>query len=149
MGRLVPIEETLSRLVPDRPAGKCWEWRGKRDSGGYGVLCRNRNGKRCNLTAHRAAYEAWVGPIPEGLVLDHLCRNHACVNPDHLEPVTHRVNCMRGMSPGIAAARLGQCIKGHEFTAENTYRAPTGRRECRRCHADRERRRYWAAKEAS
>jgi hypothetical protein len=72
----------------DRP---CWVWTRARDANGYGAL--GRNGK--TLSAHRFVYEQLIGPVPDALELDHLCCNPACVNPDHLEPVTHRTNMER------------------------------------------------------
>lgn len=81
-----------------------------------------------SILGHRLVYEALVGPIPVDKELDHLCRNTACVNPAHLEPVTHRENCRRGEK-----AQRTHCIHGHEFTAENTYIRPEGRRMCREC----------------
>lgn len=102
----------------------CWLWtRGKSD--GYGVF----HIKRIPRGAHRVAYELLVGPIPEGLELDHRCRNRACVNPAHLEPVPHRVNVKRGLSGQLK----NECRKGHEYTEENTYHAPSGKRFCRAC----------------
>ena len=83
--------------------------------------------------AHRVVYEILVGPIPVGLELDHLCRNRACVNPDHLEPVTTRTNLLRGYSPWACRARQTHCKRGHEFTPENTYGTGDGRRYCRTC----------------
>ncbi len=108
----------------------CWEWVGYHHSCGYGVMTRmNRP-----YYAHRAAYELFVGPIPEGLQLDHLCRNRACCNPLHLEAVTAKVNVNRGLS----GAR-SHCVRGHEFTADNVYLRPdNGKRQCRRCAALRE-----------
>ena len=70
----------------------CWEWQGSMVENGYGVVSVNG----ANIKAHRRYYEVLVGPIPPGLDLDHLCRNRACVNPDHLEPVTRSVNLIRG-----------------------------------------------------
>ena len=112
------------------PADECWPWPGYVNSHGYGYA-RWRGGA---VRAHRVAYEAVIGPIPEGLVLDHLCRNRACVNPYHLEPVDDRTNNLRGFSPPAMNARKTHCSRGHEFTPENTYRWPNGKRRCRTCH---------------
>jgi hypothetical protein len=83
--------------------------------------------------AHRVAYELVVGPIPDGLELDHLCRNHPCVNPAHMEPVTHQVNVLRGV--GITARRAQQthCLRGHPLSGANLYMRSDGGRECRAC----------------
>lgn len=108
----------------------CWIWTGTLDRDGYGQF--NLNGRK--VRAHRGAFEALVGLVPPGLVLDHLCRVRACVNPDHLEPVTNAENIRRGFK---ALAR--HCLRGHEYTPENTliHRRPDGspRRQCRRCWA--------------
>ncbi len=114
----------------------CWEWTASEKTPGYGSF--NLNGK-CVL-AHRASYELHVGPIPQGLVLDHLCRNTLCVNPEHLEPVTARENIVRGESVMAYRAAQTHCIHGHELTLGNTYARPGGRRECRAC---------WPARRAS
>lgn len=82
---------------------------------------------------HRVVYEALVGPIPDGMVIDHLCRQPSCVNPAHLEPVTRRENVLRGLTLPAANARKTHCKHGHEFTPENTYLFPTGTRGCRTC----------------
>lgn len=111
----------------------CWLWKASLDSKGYGQI--NIAGKRTRLArAHRLAYEMVVGPIPDGLQLDHLCRNRACVNPRHLEPVTNRENALRS-----ERARRTACIHGHPYTAENTIWKANGRRTCRECDRMRKR----------
>jgi hypothetical protein len=101
----------------------CWLWTGALDGNGYGQITSGRRGSG-HLPAHRVAYEFLVGPIPDGMELDHVwergCRSTACVNPAHLEPVTHRENVLRGNSPMAQQARQTHCKHGHEFTAENT-----------------------------
>lgn len=112
----------------------CWEWQGKSvQTSGYGQL--NYGGTR--RLAHRLAYELAVGPVPEGLVLDHLCRNRLCVNPMHLEPVTNRENLRRGEGWAGRNARKTHCDRGHELTADNVKVRPSRNgRECRACAAD-------------
>ncbi len=111
----------------------CWAWTGVRNSKGYGVF--NSGGKP--RRAHRVAYELSVGPIPSGLELDHLCRNHGCVNPSHLEPVTTKTNTLRGISICADNAVKTHCMRGHEFTPENTIVHSTkGNRTCRTCKND-------------
>ena len=103
---------------------RCWEWIGTQNSYGYGRVDRLIDGKRRQLPAHRVAYELMVGPIPEGLVIDHLCRNKLCVRPDHLEPVTDGVNTLR------AFVRPLYCPKGHRYTGKKDVR---GDRVCVEC----------------
>lgn len=84
--------------------------------------------------AHRLWYELEVGPIGEGLQLDHLCRRTLCCNPDHLEPVTGKVNILRSTGPAAINAAKTRCKNGHEFTPENTILRKGGGRKCRTCH---------------
>ena len=86
--------------------------------------------------AHRLAYEAAYGDIPDGLVIDHLCRNRRCINPQHLEAVTIGENALRGVGSPAQNARKTHCKRGHEFTQENTIRLPHDRRECRACRRE-------------
>jgi hypothetical protein len=114
---------------------ECWYWIASADTSGYGHI--RLDGKL--VKAHRASYEHFVGPIGEGLQLDHLCRKPACVNPKHLEPVTERENVLRGVGPGALNARKTHCLRGHEYTPENTYaqtranKAGVKGRQCRQC----------------
>jgi len=117
----------------------CWLWVGALlRSGGYGAVRWNGGAAR----AHRVAYEELVGRIPEELELDHLCRVRCCVNPEHLEPVTHAVNLLRGVGTAIQIKRnKTHCPRGHEYNADNTYNAPHGGRNCRTCLREKEARR--------
>lgn len=109
----------------------CWIWIGARAPNGYGQIV--VSGPRRVLLAHRLSYQTYVGPIPDGLVIDHLCRVRACVRPDHLEPVTVGENSARGMHPHQIARRAGRCTKGHALTPENSYLTKDRRRICKIC----------------
>lgn len=151
----IPPEQRYWKFVDKRDDG-CWLWTGAKTNGGYGHFWR---GDR-QVVAHRWSYEHLVGPVPDGLDLDHLCRNRSCVNPDHLEPVTRSENLLRGetgkhgneglnSAPAINRNKT-HCKHGHAFTPENTYistnkRKGTKHRACRACHRERSRRRYAAA----
>lgn len=115
------------RVVVDDATG-CWLYTGHTVNGYAQVKWRGRNPR-----LHRLVYEQAVGPIPAGLVLDHLCRRRHCVRPEHLEPVTQWVNIMRGRGLAPEQAARSACPQGHAYTDANTkvYR---GRRYCRACH---------------
>jgi len=116
------------------PVTGCFEWTGALERTGYArVNVRGPDDGVRKLCAHRVAYELWVGPIPDGLQLDHLCRVRHCVNPLHLEPVTARENTVRGVSLAAQNATLTQCRRGHPFDKQNTMRW-RGKRICRACH---------------
>jgi hypothetical protein len=112
----------------------CWEWTATKYPSGYGSFFHGARGRRDYRSAHRVSYEMFVGLIPEGLQLDHLCRRRSCVCPDHLEPVTNAENVRRGYaSRGLPT----HCKYGHEFTAENTTHNRAGARVCRICRTER------------
>lgn len=128
------LERLLKRTEQD---GDCWSWTGAKCSEGYGriqVEMGRRQG-RIGIT-HRVAYELLVGAIPAGAHLDHLCRNRACVNPEHLEPVDCRTNVLRGSGLSAVNASKTHCKRGHEFTEDNTRRDRNGSRYCRACASE-------------
>lgn len=122
------VEALNARIRKDAPGG-CHEWTGARDTCGYGSV--KFSGRLRSV--HIVTYEASKGPVPPGLELDHLCRNRACCNPDHLEPVTHRENQLRGVGFVAVNAAKTHCDRGHLFDGPNTIHRPAGRRGCRAC----------------
>ncbi|PZE31781.1 HNH endonuclease signature motif containing protein [Curtobacterium sp. MCLR17_042] len=120
----IPVAERIERRIEATPFG-CWQWTGRIDRYGYGAI----KVDRAPRPAHRVSFEAFVGPIAEGMQLDHLCRNRSCVNPDHLEQVDTKTNTRRGVRPN----RL-LCPNGHPRTPDNLYVDPSGARSCRTCH---------------
>ena len=111
----------------------CWLWTGAVQSKGYGTFGRGRN-QDGTMLAHRFSYEQAYGPIPKDLELDHLCRVRHCVNPSHLEAVTHRENSLRGESPTCVTHRTGVCRNGHPQTPENQASTSTACRLCVNAH---------------
>lgn len=131
-------ERALSKFARGA-ADECWRWTGAVNHDGYGVIREGGRGT-VNLRAHRVVYEVLVGPIPEGLDLDHVwargCSSRRCVNPAHLEPVTRAENVLRGNSLPARNARKTHCPKGHRYTPGNTLRDSRGYRRCRQCRVD-------------
>ncbi len=111
----------------------CWPWllapQGKAEGPKYGRFwSQNRQ-----VVAHRVVYELLIGPVPDGLTLDHLCRNTMCVNPNHLEPVTSKENSLRGTNPFAENARKTHCQAGHPLSGDNLKINSQGNRMCRAC----------------
>lgn len=134
--RNFPIPEELESRFWDKvtKTDSCWNWTAAKTYG-YGVMSFRGNGRQRTVRAHRVAYELLVGSIPAELVVDHLCRNRGCVNPEHMELVTIGENVLRGIGPTATNARASQCSNGHEYTESNTYHRSDGGRNCRACDA--------------
>lgn len=137
----VHIQRRIWRYVDPHGPNGCWQWTGRLSASGYGLMSHNGRGGK-SVGAHRLMYEILVERIPEGLVIDHLCRNIRCVNPDHLEAVTTAENIRRGY---LYKVWPPECPKGHPFDEANTGWMKTKRarrtRRCLQCHRDSERRR--------
>jgi hypothetical protein len=133
------IEQRLlarQKIVPGPLTTPCWEWTGSKNHLGYGQI--HFGGSQCKV--HRLAYQCWREPIPLCLELDHLCRNRACFNPEHLEPVTRIVNMSRGK---FLRAEKTHCSQGHPYDGENLRIALVTRggierehRKCRTCNRE-------------
>ena len=128
------LHDRLMGFVEPVTESGCWIWTSGYHPNGYGMMWFNGGGR----TAHRVSYEHFVGPIPKGLTIDHLCRVRGCVNPAHLEAVSCRVNVLRGVGATAVNARKTHCKHGHEFTDENTYHLKhnVNWRSCRRTASD-------------
>jgi hypothetical protein len=140
MTKPTPVMDRMTRRSIEAPClvkglhPVCWVWQGaKRNRDGYGAVG-VAAGRSDNV--HLIAYKEFIGGVPPGLVVTHLCRVPACWNPWHLEPVTRVVAARRGNGPKVAAQRRDtktHCAQGHEFDEENSGRTPSGRRFCRVC----------------
>lgn len=128
--KAVPLRSHIENKV-NIDINNCWNWTGKISKNGYAHLM--SLGK--TYLAHRISYELFKGSIDKGLVIDHLCRNRKCINPDHLEAVSMRENIIRGESSASMNFKKTHCIRGHEFSKENTYyrKDRTGSRTCKKC----------------
>ena len=128
---------TVERILDLCDISDCWRWQGQHNKNGYGAISIGRTFP----FVHRVIWEELVGPIPEGLEIDHLCKVRDCVNPDHLEPVTHLENVRRSYGIGGWNRNKTHCPRGHEYSEMNTYRNRGWRtcRSCKRRHAKLER----------
>jgi len=127
--RGLPVAERFKFYSKPSPYNDCILWVGTLRNG-YGKF-RIGNGQR--VLPHRYAYEQAHGPIPAGLVIDHLCRTRNCVEPAHLEAVTSRANILRGVGQAAQNARKTHCLRGHPFEGDNLYTTPKGKRFCIIC----------------
>ena len=137
-------EAQVLASIDKQGADGCWLWTGCVRSDGYGSV---RFAGRVTYP-HRVVYEFIRGPVPEGLTLDHLCRVRHCVNPAHLEAVTHKENCLRGTSPLAVNAARTHCPRGHAYDEANTL-YDRGKRTCRECNRVRSLAKYYARQRAA
>lgn len=129
------LNRAMNRFLPEPNSG-CWIWDAAVDDRGYGRISVRGYWRH----AHRFLYENLVGQVPDGLELDHKCRMNCCVNPDHLEPVTHQENVRRAGAAGALGTknkRKTHCPNGHEYSGGNLYRGgPSNTRYCRTCRRE-------------
>lgn len=136
--RKLTVKERLLSKVQVNPETGCWEWTARLFQGGYAQF---KDSSDKNRGGHVVSYEIHIGPVPEGLVLDHLCRNRKCINPAHLEPVSQQINTLRGEGPAAKNAVKTHCLKGHPLDGSNLF-ISQGKRQCRECHLERGRAHY-------
>jgi hypothetical protein len=127
---IIPADVRFWAKVDKRGPGECWNWTAGLTAQGYGGF---HPAKHETELAHRWSYRAASGSLEPGLVIDHLCRNRTCVNPEHLEQVENLENLRRGAGYALANGMRSACINGHEYTSDNTYIDPAGGARCRRC----------------
>lgn len=139
------LDKFWYRVEVHQPSG-CWQWRGTIERWGYGQFSLGK--KAGKFRAHRVAYSVLIGPVPDGMQLDHLCRNNGCVNPDHLQVTTGRINTLRGYGTSGMNARKTHCKRGHELSGDNIYQYGN-RRSCKLCKTVTSRAAYSRRKEAA
>lgn len=150
MKRDAPLLERFLAKIDKNSPGQCWIWTGSRTADGYGRI-QVELGRNNPRAAHRVSYELFVGPIPLGLDLHHRCINPPCVNPDHLQPMTHQENLLVGGGFAGVHARKTHCPKGHPLTEGNLLKwqlQHRGQRNCRTCDLARQRANYLRRKAA-
>ena len=144
MAKELSLEDRIwAHIVPEPNTG-CWFWSGSHNNSGYARInlktTKSKTGwKTCYL--HRVTYEMYVGPIPNGKQIDHLCRQRGCCNPEHLEAVTPQQNVARGLASAVNAAHKTHCPYGHEYNDDNTYIDSKGWQHCNECRRQRDRKR--------
>ena len=124
--------EALWRVGWDVDSGGCWNWRGRINPDGYGVIKSSYRGEWFGRVASRVMYCVKRGRVPDSFHVDHLCRNHRCVNPDHLEAVEPKVNTARGNN-----GEMETCVRNHSMSGDNLSVHGNGRRYCRKCRSER------------
>jgi hypothetical protein len=141
---VAPIQERFDAQYIPEPMSGCWLWIGKIGNTGYGTIARHIGDKKWKTVyAHRVSYELHRSQIPADFEIDHKCHNRACVNPDHLEPVTATENNARAfVNERLRLTRREWCRRAHRLTPENIYTSPRGQRMCRQC----QRLRQWSAR---
>lgn len=133
MELITDIRAMLAAKSTIEPSG-CWLWDGQKDRDGYGRQKVSYTSGQKTCSAHILSYEVHVGPVPAGLQLDHRCRVRHCVNPDHLEPVTSRVNTLRSpIAPAVLNSQKTHCVAGHELSGANVTICVEGHRRCKEC----------------
>lgn len=142
---ILPVD-VWKRIQVD--ANGCWIWTGSKGRQGYGRTTHGDGSTKYTGT-HRLTYMRIVGAVPEGLELDHLCRVRSCCNPEHLEPVTHRENMLRGETVFAFNAKKTHCRHGHELSGDNLMPTTRNERACRTCVTSRRKARYAASRAAA
>ncbi len=141
LAALTPLQRFWKQIDT---SGECWIWTGKTRPDGYARIGVDRG----HMPVHRFAYEAFVGPIPDDMHVDHLCRTRACARPDHLEVVTQAENNRRAVAVRKPTEPKAECPHGHPMSGENLAVNTVGKRSCRECARIRGRKNYWRNKAA-